>query len=186
MHNYKTKAGINPYKKDTGLAEMKLPGFYKTRYISIDQSLAFTCVIAADYKLYIKRALVLPTYKDLVLEARINQLGNLLDGVLKIEGGYLKFVSIELPAFNASGLRDVLHACYWECRRRIYLHDPDLEIISVPIGSWKKYVVGNGRAKKPQIKAEIEKRYNQKFHSQDLYDSYGILRWALGRYKGEV
>lgn len=186
MYKFKTKSGLNKSVKDTGLYQMKLPGMYKTRYLAIDQSLASTGIVAADYKLKIKRSLTLPTDKDLVPEARINQIGALLDGVLRIEGGFLKFIAIEKPAFNASGLRDVLHGVYWECRRRIWLKNPDLEIYSVAVNSWKKYAVGHGNASKEMVQTEIQKRYGLHFHSQDCYDAYGILLWAEAKYRGKI
>jgi len=186
MARFKTKAGINKSKKDISVSNMKLPGFYKTRYLAIDQSLASTGVIAADYRLNVKRALTLPTYSNQLPEARINQIGSLLDGVLKMEGPNLKFAVLERPAFNASGLKDVLSGCYWECRRRIWLYNPELEIFTVSVNSWKAYAVGHGWASKAKVKSEIEKRYNKKFHSQDCYDAYGLLLYAVAKYKGKI
>ncbi|MCK4777686.1 MAG: hypothetical protein KAS39_04855 [Actinomycetia bacterium] len=164
-------------------SKMVLPTFYKTRFLGIDQSLSCTGVIAADLKLNIKRALTIDTYPDIFPEARINQIGCNVDSILKIEGDHLHFVAIELPAFNANGLRDVLHGVYWEIRRRVWIYNPKLEVISVPINSWKKYSVGHGNATKAMIQEEVKKRYGKYFHDENLYDAYGLMLWAINSWK---
>jgi len=184
MKVYKTMTR-RPDRRDK-TSHMKLGCDTKTRFIGIDQSLSCTGVVCCDLKMRVKLAYCIPTSPDLFNEARIDWIGMCISSLLRVHGCHLHFVALERPAYAAQGQRDVLHGVYWEIRRRVYKYDKTLDIKLVPISTWKKYVTGNGRASKALIRNSIEKRWGHTFNDENIYDAYGLLRYAADKWmKGD-
>jgi len=182
MTVYKTKTRAPLMQKKGGIGHLNLPT-YPTRFIGIDQSLSCTGVVCCDLKMRIKQAFCIPTNPDSLNEARIDWVGSSISSLLRVEGKQLHFVALERPAYAGSGQRDVLHGVYWEIRRRVYRYNPDLDIKLIAISSWKKFIAGNGRATKTQVKRAIERKYGHEFNDENIYDAYGLLRYAVAHWR---
>jgi Holliday junction resolvasome RuvABC endonuclease subunit len=151
--------------------------------MGIDQSLSCTGYVFTDYNCNVLHEGVLPTNKRSFNEARMDWIGTCIAGLLHQHGSDLLFVAMENLAFGGSGKMDLLAGVYWEIRRRVWCYHDNLEIYSVPIGTWKKFITGNGRAKKPLIREKINRKYNVYFDNENKYDAYGLLRYQIAMWR---
>lgn len=58
-------------------------------------------------------------------------------------------------------------------------HLPNCRLIEVSPSSLKKYITGNGNAKKPQVTAVIARDYKVIYDTDDEYDAYAL--WLMAR-----
>jgi len=176
-------------KKEQTQTQMRfkfLEATKKCRFIGIDQSLTSTGVVCVDYNFNVLEAFCIPTNPRSYNEARLNHIGMCIDSLLRKRGTWAYLVAIERPAYGGSGQRDILAGVFWEIKRRIWCYNDDLNIVDVAISSWKKYITGNGHASKNLIKKSIQTRYGRTFDNEDLYDAYGLLRYAAVEWRKTI
>lgn len=181
---YKTKTRAPKKSKQTQM-DLTFPPAKKCRFIGFDQSLSCTGVVAVDYNFNIQEAFTIPTNVRSYPEARLDFIGMCVDSLLRKRGEHCYLVALERPAYGGSGRRDILAGVFWEIKRRVWVYNNDLNIIDVSISSWKKYITGNGRATKNLIEKSIQSRYGHHFNNENLYDAYGLLRFAAVQWRIE-
>jgi len=59
----------------------------------------------------------------------------------------------------------------------------NVDFIAVPITSWKKKILGNGRLKKSEIKKRTELKFNMIFNNQDICDAFCIMKYGEAEQK---
>ena len=179
---YKTKTKGMKKQKEGGIGHLNLR-CNKARFIGIDQSLSNSGVIITDHRCNVLHQTTIPTNPKSFPEARIDWIGFCIHDLLCRFGKDLHFVALENLAFGGSGKMDLLAGVYWEIRRRVYLYHNNLEIYSVPIGTWKKFIAGHGRATKPMIAKAIREKYGVEFNDENKYDAYGLLRYQIAKWR---
>ena len=65
---------------------------------------------------------------------------------------------------------------------RVYLLNLKVTFYTISPGQLKKYITGNGNAKKNLMLKEVYKRWQVDFNSDNLADAYSLARFALDNY----
>lgn len=94
----------------------------------------------------------------------------------------LHSVCIEGPSYASDGAY-VLQMGALHYMIRIMLRQHDIQYKVVAPGTLKKYVTGDGRAKKELILMKTLKRWDVEFTDNNLADAYGLARMALEEYE---
>ena len=94
----------------------------------------------------------------------------------------LQSVFIEGPSYMSNG-KFVLQmgALHFLLRVFLFRHEIPFKVISP--GTLKKFVTGNGHAKKDLMLLKVYKKWGVEFEIDDLADAYGLARMALEEYQ---
>lgn len=110
--------------------------------------------------------------RNLIISQDVVKMGKKMDvDVIAVEGLGIA------PKKNRLGNQIYLAEFIGILKSQIYLSLRKIPMI-VPPPSWKKAVIGSGKADKAEIKKCLEKR-NYKFKVQDQYDALGVALFAL-------
>jgi crossover junction endodeoxyribonuclease RuvC len=94
----------------------------------------------------------------------------------KIQIGYIEEIS-----FGSSGEASAQLAAL-NYFIRVYLFIMNVKYFTISPGQLKKYITGNGNAKKNLMLKEVYKRWQVDFNSDNLADAYSLARFALDNY----
>lgn len=63
-----------------------------------------------------------------------------------------------------------------------YCEEKGIEFQSVPIGTWKRVIVGNGHSSKDRVLKYVQDNINKKVNNFDEADAICMLHWAIQEY----
>jgi crossover junction endodeoxyribonuclease RuvC len=96
----------------------------------------------------------------------------------------LHSVCIEGPSFSSNGAFILqMGALHYYLRLFLLKKKVDYKIVSP--GTLKKFVTGDGRAKKDLILLKVYKKWGVEFDNDNTADAYGLARYALEEYNNE-
>lgn len=162
-------------------------------FIGIDPSLTNTGLSILEYEIthneygnnvlprlsLFESKLIKTTPKE-SMEHRLNYILNevkFLTGILHCGGIYIEGLSF--ASFRGKILE--LGALHYMIRSYLYTHEIDFTI--VPPKSLKKWVTGNGNAKKEMVMESTKNRWNIEFSNDNLCDAHGLARMAFENWK---
>lgn len=97
----------------------------------------------------------------------------------------LHSVCIEGPSYSSNGAFILqMGALHFMIRLLLKKRGVDYKIIAP--GTLKKFVTGDGRAKKDLMLLKVYKKWGVEFNDDNLADAYGLARLALENYKDEI
>lgn len=116
--------------------------------------------------------------------------GEAEDRIIELEEGFkfipnilcLHSVYLEGPAYSSDG-SFMLQMGALHYYLRIFFRKNNINYKIIAPGTLKKYVTGDGRAKKDLILLKTYKRWGVEFSINDLADAYGLARMALEDYQ---
>ena len=94
----------------------------------------------------------------------------------------LKTVYIEGPSFASHG-QAVLQMGALHYLIRIFLFRKKIKYNIIAPGTLKKFISGNGNAKKEHMLLNIYKKWDIEFFDNNIADAYGLARMALEEYE---
>jgi len=115
------------------------------------------------------------------------------DRIIELEKGFafipniicLQSVYLEGPSYSSDGSYMLqMGALHYYLRIFFRKHNINYNIIAP--GTLKKFVTGDGRAKKDLILLKTYKKWGVEFSINDEADAYGLARMALEEYKNET
>lgn len=96
----------------------------------------------------------------------------------------LQSVYMEGPSYSSDG-SFVLQMGALHYYLRIFFRKKNINYSIIAPGTLKKFVTGDGRAKKDLILLKTYKKWGVEFEVHDLADAYGLARMALHEYDKE-
>lgn len=97
----------------------------------------------------------------------------------------LHSVCIEGPSYASNGAFILqMGALHFMIRLMLKKRGVDYKIIAP--GTLKKFVTGDGRAKKDLMLLKVYKKWGVEFDNDNLADAYGLARFALENYNNET
>jgi crossover junction endodeoxyribonuclease RuvC len=93
----------------------------------------------------------------------------------------LHSVCIEGPSFSSNGAF-ILQMGALHYYLRIFLLKKDIKFTIVAPSALKKFVSGDGRAKKDLMLLKVYKKWGVEFEDDNLADAYGLAQYALEEY----
>ena len=153
-------------------------------YCGIDPSLSSTAIVILDDTSKV-------TSKTIIKTKPLNNQRSDVIRIVTIRNGleFLKEhkdikVCIEGISFGSKGSgADALAALNYVIQ--IFLHENNIPYDIVPPSKLKKFVCGNGQAKKNIMLKEIYKRWGEDFNSDDIGDAYSLARFLYENCKIE-
>jgi len=112
--------------------------------------------------------------------------------ILELEEGFkfipniicLHSVCIEGPSFSSNG-QFILQMGALHYYLRLFLLKQNINYKIIAPGTLKKFVSGDGRAKKDLMLLKVYKKWGVEFDDDNLADAYGLARLALEEYNNE-
>jgi crossover junction endodeoxyribonuclease RuvC len=145
-------------------------------FVGIDHSMTGTGVVVIDQNGNILEQKLIKTTADDSDEKRMVTILDNLSFIPKIVK--LKTVYIEGPSFASQG-QAVLQMGALHYLIRIFLFRKKINYKIIAPGSLKKFICGNGNAKKEHMLLNIYKRWNIEFNDNNIADAYGLAMMAL-------
>ena len=96
----------------------------------------------------------------------------------------LHSVCIEGPSFSSNG-QFILQMGALHFYLRIFLLKKKANFKIIAPGTLKKFVTGDGRAKKDLMLLKVYKKWGVEFEDDNLADAYSLARYALQEYENE-
>ena len=97
----------------------------------------------------------------------------------------LHSVCIEGPSYSSNGAFVLqMGALHYIIRLMLKKKNVDYNVIAP--GTLKKFVTGDGRAKKDLMLLKVYKKWGVEFNNDNLADAYGLARMALENYLNET
>jgi crossover junction endodeoxyribonuclease RuvC len=158
-------------------------------FLGIDPSFAGTGVVILDRQGKIVEQKEISTKKvhgnNYDIESRMLDIGYQVEGFIskyldKIQVGYIEEIS-----FGSAGEASAQLAAL-NYHIRISLLNLKIIFYTISPGQLKKYITGNGQAKKNLMLKEVFKRWQVDFNSDNLADAYSLARYALDNYNKGV
>lgn len=97
----------------------------------------------------------------------------------------LQSVYIEGPSYSSNG-KFILQMGALHFYLRLFLFKKNVNYKIIAPGTLKKYVAGDGRAKKDLMLLKVYKKWGVEFEDDNLADAYGLARMALEDYNNEA
>lgn len=94
-------------------------------------------------------------------------------------------VCIEGPSFSSNGAF-VLQMGALHYYLRLFLLKNNVKYTIVAPGTLKKFVTGDGRAKKDLMLLKVYKKWGVEFDNDNTADAYGLARYALEEYNNDL
>jgi crossover junction endodeoxyribonuclease RuvC len=156
-------------------------------FVGIDPSFSGTAIVVLNREGKIvsqKEISTSKTQSQYDIEERIYRIGSeVLDVMMSLEKVFVTY--IEEISFGSSGAdASQLGALNYHIRvNLLHYHYP---FYTVPPTTLKKFISGNGQAKKNLMLKEVYKRWGVDFNSDNLADAYSLARMALDNYNNGV
>jgi len=151
-------------------------------FVGVDPSYNGFAIIVLDKDANIISQQLLSTDSNKEVEERL----------LELEKGFkfipnivcLHSVCIEGPSYSSNGAFQLqMGALHFYLR--VFLFRKNVNYTIVAPGSLKKFVTGNGTAKKELMLLNVYKKWGAEFKDNNLADAYGLARMALEEYGKE-
>ena len=154
-------------------------------FLGIDPSFAGCALVVLDRQGKIVEQKEISTQKvnndSHDIERRIMLIGTRVEEFIKPYLNKIYVCYIEEISFGSSGEASAqLAALNYFIRINMYYLKVNFYTISP--GQLKKYITGNGQAKKNLMLKEVFKRWNVDFNSDNIADAYSLARYALDNY----
>jgi len=149
------------------------------KFVGLDPSYNGFAIIVLDKDAKILEQKLLKSDTDKEAEDRIIQLEKDFEFISNILG--LHSVYLEGPSYSSSGAF-VLQMGALHYYIRIFLRKINTNYKVVAPGTLKKFITGDGRAKKDLILLKTYKKWEVEFSDHNLADAYGLARFALEDY----
>jgi len=149
-------------------------------FVGIDPSYNSTGLIVLDQTGKIIEQKNFSTSKNKEIEERIIEFEENISFVPMIIN--LESVFIEGPSFSSTG-KYMLQMGALHYFLRIFLFKNKVNYKVIAPGTLKKFITGNGNAKKDLILLKTYKKWGVEFQINDLADAYGLARMALEEFK---
>jgi len=148
-------------------------------FVGVDPSYNGTAVIVLDENANIVEKLLYKSVGESV-EERLWAINKTLSFIPKIVG--LKRVYLEGPSYSSNGAFQLqMGALHFMIRMMLYKKKIKYEIIAP--GTLKKFVAGNGSAKKEHMLLNVYKKWGIEFEDNNLADAYGLARMSYEGFK---
>jgi len=119
------------------------------------------------------------------IEHRLMNIGNEVESFVSKYLDKIYVCYIEEISFGSAGEASAqLSALNYYIR--VYLMTLKINYYTISPGQLKKYITGNGQAKKNLMLKEVFKRWQVDFNSDNLADAYSLARYALDNYNKGV
>lgn len=148
-------------------------------FVGIDPSYNGFAIIVIDKSGEIIEQKLLSSDSKQEADERIIDLEKEFEFIPNIAG--LHSVCIEGPSYSSNGAF-VLQMGALHFYLRIFLLKKDVKFKIIPPKTLKKFVVGDGRAKKDLMLLKVYKNWGYEFDDDNLADAYGLARMALEEY----
>jgi len=145
-------------------------------FVGIDHSMTGTGIVLIDQDGNILEQKLIKTTHEDSDEKRMITILDSLAFIPKIIR--LKSVYIEGPSYASQG-QAVLQMGALHYLIRIFLFRKKINYKIIAPGSLKKFICGNGNAKKEHMLLNIYKKWNIEFHDNNIADAYGLAMMAL-------
>ena len=149
------------------------------KFIGIDPSLTGTAVVVLNEEAKILRQELISTKAKDMIEKRMSIILDKVkkeitskDDIVYIEG--LSFGSSGQATLDLSGLHYLI---------TVMLHVDNIIFKNIPPGTLKKYVTGNGRAKKNLMLLKVYQKFGQEFTDDNICDAFCLARMSYEDYK---
>lgn len=149
-------------------------------FVGIDPSYNGFAIIVIDQEGEIIEQKLLSTDSNKEAEERIIDLEKDFKFIPNII--CLHSVCIEGPSYSSNGAF-ILQMGALHYYLRIFLLKNDVNFSVIAPGTLKKFVSGDGRAKKDLMLLHVYKKWGVEFADDNLADAYGLARMALEEYK---
>jgi len=154
-------------------------------FLGVDPSLSGTGLVILDTEGRVTQQKEISTKKTnsrYDIEERIINIGNdVIEFVHRIIP-LIQVCYIEDISFGSSGESSVQLASL-NYYIRIQLLNTHIPFYTISPSQLKKYISGNGQAKKELMLKEVYKRWGVDYNSNNLADAYSLARYALDNYK---
>lgn len=151
-------------------------------FVGIDPSYNGFAIMILDKDANIIEQKLLNSDSDKEVEDRIIQLQKDFEFIANILGLYS--VYLEGPSFSSNGAF-ILQMGALHYFIRIFLRKKGINYKIIAPGTLKKFVTGDGRAKKELMLLKTYKNWGVEFSDNNLADAYGLARYALEDFKNE-
>jgi len=149
-------------------------------FVGIDPSYNSTGLIVLDQTAKIVEQKTFSTSKDKEIEERLIEFENEIKFIPNILN--LHSVYIEGLSYSSSGQFTLqMGALHYFLRIFLFKNGVNYKVITP--GSLKKFITGNGNAKKDLILLKTYKKWGEEFQISDLADAYGLARMAIEDFK---
>jgi crossover junction endodeoxyribonuclease RuvC len=162
------------------LDKKKIQDIRDPMFVGIDPSYNGFAIVVVDKNGDIIEQKLLSTDSNKEAEERIIELEKEFKFVANIIS--LHSVCIEGPSFSSNGAF-ILQMGALHYYLRIFLLKKGANYTIVAPGALKKFVAGDGRAKKDLMLLKVYKKWGVEFDNDNLADAYGLARFALEEYK---
>lgn len=149
-------------------------------FVGVDPSFNGFAIIVLDKDANIIEQKLLSTDSNKEAEERIIELEKEFRFIPNIV--CLHSICIEGPSFSSNGAF-ILQMGALHYYLRIFLLKKGVEFKVIAPGTLKKFVSGDGRAKKDLMLLNVYKKWGVEFADDNLADAYGLARMALEEYK---
>ena len=151
-------------------------------FVGLDPSYNGFGIIVLDGKGEIVDQKLLTTTSKEEIEQRILNLEAEFKFIPSIAG--LETVYLEGPAYSSNG-QFILQMGALHYYIRIFLFRKNVNFKVIAPGTLKKFVAGDGRAKKELMLLKVYKKWGVEFEDNNLADAYGLARMALEVHQNE-
>lgn len=179
MSDVDKKKGVLGARK-LKLEKRKCENLRDPMFVGIDPSYNGFAIIVLDKTGEIIEQKLLNTDSDKEVEERIIDLEKEFEFIPNIF--CLHSVCIEGPSYSSTGAF-VLQMGALHYYLRIFLLKTGVKFQVVAPGTLKKFVAGDGRAKKDLMLLKVYKKWGVEFDDDNLADAYGLAQYALEEYK---
>lgn len=148
-------------------------------FVGVDPSFNGTAVVVLDENANIAEQLLFQSVGDSI-EEKLWSINKALSFIPKIIG--LKRVYLEGPSYSSNGAFQLqMGALHFMIRMMFFRKRLKYEIIAP--GTLKKFVAGNGSAKKEHMLLNVYKKWGIEFQDNNLADAYGLARMSYEGFK---
>jgi len=158
-------------------------------FLGIDPSFSGTGLVVLDRQGKIVEQKEISTQKvngdQHDIERRLIIIGNRVEEFIKPYLDKIYVCYIEEISFGSSGEASAQLAAL-NYYIRVYMYNLKINFYTVSPGQLKKYITGNGQAKKNLMLKEVFKRWQVDFNSDNLADAYALARFSLDNYNKGV
>jgi crossover junction endodeoxyribonuclease RuvC len=149
-------------------------------FVGVDPSYNGFAIMVLDEKGDIVEQRLLSSSTDKEIEERILELKEGFKFIAEMIR--LHSICIEGPSFSSNG-KFVLQMGALHYYLRLFLYEKGIEYKIVTPNELKKFVCGNGRAKKDLMLMKTFKKWGIEFEDDNLCDAYGLAQIALEEFK---
>jgi Holliday junction resolvasome RuvABC endonuclease subunit len=178
----KKKKGVVTGKKKEIIKECK-KNFKDPMFVGIDPSYNGFAIVIVDGKGEIVEKKLIQTDSKKECEERIIDLEKEFKFIPNIF--CLHSVYIEGPSYSSNG-QFILQMGALHYYLRIFLTKKDVKFSVIAPGTLKKFIAGDGRAKKDLMLLKTYKKFGVEFEDDNLCDAYGLARFALEDFQNDT